>query len=211
MKPILRKGSLICAVSLLTWLVACNRNQTAAAKGQSVGLEEAVSTATDAYIYGYQLVTMDMTRKQMTNVAVANSGHAPMGQLVKMRTYPAVDYHAVTAPNADTLYTTAWLDVSREPWILTVPDMGNRYYLLPMLSGWTEVFQVPGKRTTGGKPQMYAQRMQQAYQAGKFSLNPSGGAANLVFTDYAQPGDRMTLTFDTAARKIRALRLRASR
>jgi hypothetical protein len=49
------------------------------------------------------------------------------------------------------------------------------------------------------------QRMQQAYQAGKFSLNPVGGAMNLVFTDYAQPGDRMTLTFDTAARKITGL------
>jgi hypothetical protein len=49
------------------------------------------------------------------------------------------------------------------------------------------------------------QKMQQAYQAGKFSLNPAGGAVNLVFTDYAQPGDRMTLTFDTAARKITSL------
>jgi hypothetical protein len=99
------------------------------------------------YIYGYPLVTMDMTRKQMTNVAVPDQGHAPMGQLVKMRTYPAADYHAVTAPNADTLYTTAWFDVSREPWILSVPGMGDRYYLLPMLDGWTDVFQVPGKRT----------------------------------------------------------------
>ena len=62
-----------------------------------------------------------------------------------------MDNHAVTAPNADTLYTTAWIDVSKEPWVLSVPDMGDRYYLLPMLSGWTDVFQVPGKRTTGGK------------------------------------------------------------
>jgi hypothetical protein len=99
---------------------------------------------------------MDMTRKQMTNVAVPDAGHATVGQLVKMRTYPAVDYHAVTAPNADTLYTTAWMDVSHEPWILSVPDMGDRYYLLPMLDGWTDVFQVPGKRTIGGKPQKYA-------------------------------------------------------
>jgi hypothetical protein len=49
------------------------------------------------------------------------------------------------------------------------------------------------------------QKMQQAYQAGKFSLNPSGGAVNLVFTDYAQPGDRMTLTFNPAERKITGL------
>ena len=107
--------------------------------------------ATDAYIYGYPLVTMDMTRKQFTNVAAADAAHAPMGQILKFRTYPAVDNHAVTAPNADTLYTSAWLDVSKEPWILSVPDMGDRYYLLPMLDGWTDVFQVPGKRTTGDK------------------------------------------------------------
>ena len=49
------------------------------------------------------------------------------------------------------------------------------------------------------------QKMQQAYQAGKFSMNPAGGLMNLIFTDYAQPGDRMTLTFDTTAKKIRAL------
>jgi hypothetical protein len=49
------------------------------------------------------------------------------------------------------------------------------------------------------------QKMQQAYQAGKASLNPVGGVVNLVFTDYAQPGDQMTLTFDTAAHKITTL------
>jgi hypothetical protein len=49
------------------------------------------------------------------------------------------------------------------------------------------------------------QKMQQAFQAGKVSLNPVGGVVNFVFADYAQPGDRMTLTFDTATRKITSL------
>ncbi len=49
------------------------------------------------------------------------------------------------------------------------------------------------------------QKMEQAFQAGKVSLNPGGGAVNLIFTDYAQPGDRMTLTFDTASKKITSL------
>jgi hypothetical protein len=125
-------------------------------EAKAPGLEEAVSTATDAYIYGYPLVTMDMTRKQLTNVSAPDAAHAPMGQLLKLRAYPAVDNHAVTAPNADTLYTMAWLDVSSEPWIFSIPDMGDRYYLMPMLDGWTDVFQVPGKRTTGDKAQKYA-------------------------------------------------------
>ena len=52
------------------------------------------------------------------------------------------------------------------------------------------------------------QRMQAAYQAGKLSLNPvPGGVANLIFNDYAQPGDKMTLTFNTAAKKITALNI----
>jgi hypothetical protein len=52
------------------------------------------------------------------------------------------------------------------------------------------------------------QKMQAAYQAGKLSLNPvPGGVANLIFNDYAQPGDKMTLTFNTAAKKITGLNI----
>jgi len=79
-----------------------------------------------------------------------------MGQLVLMRQYPAVDDHLVTAPNADTLYTTGFIDVGKEPWVLSLPDAHDRYFLFPMLDGWTDVFQVPGKRTTGTGPQKYA-------------------------------------------------------
>jgi hypothetical protein len=50
-----------------------------------------------------------------------------------------------------------------------------------------------------------AQKMEQAYQAGKASINPQGSLVNLVFRDYAQPGDQMTLTFDTAASKVISL------
>ena len=68
---------------------------------------------------------------------------------------PAVDDHLVTAPNADTLYTTGFIDVGKEPYVLSLPDAHDRYYLFPMLDGWTDVFQVPGKRTTGTKAQTY--------------------------------------------------------
>jgi hypothetical protein len=105
--------------------------------------------ATDAYIYGYPLVTMEMTRRVFTNVARPEGTHAPMGQLIKMREYRTPAYHDFTTPNADTLYTTAFLDVGEEPWVLSLPDMKDRYALFPVLDGWTNVFQVPGKRTTG--------------------------------------------------------------
>ncbi len=154
------KSLIVLAVfaSLLPF-TACNSGPGSGVKAQTEqkpGVEQAVSDAIDVYVYGYPLVTMDMTRRQFTNVAALDAAHAPMGQLLKLRTYPPVDNHTVTAPNADTLYTMAWIDVSNEPWVFSVPDMGDRYYLLPMLSGWTDVFQVPGKRTTGGKAQKYA-------------------------------------------------------
>ena len=118
---------------------------------------EARAIAIEAYIYGYPLVTMEMTRRVMTNVEKPEGTRAPMGQFVRMRDVSRTPtFRDVTAPNADTLYTTAWLDVSKEPWILSIPDMKDRYYLFPMLDGWTNVFQVPGKRTTGTKAQKYA-------------------------------------------------------
>lgn len=79
-----------------------------------------------------------------------------MGQVIKMRTYPAVDNHCCAAPNADTLYTEVWLDVSGEPWVFSIPDMGDRYYMMPMLNGYSEVIDVAGSHTTGGKAQTYA-------------------------------------------------------
>ncbi len=72
-----------------------------------------------------------------------------MGQFIKVREYPDASFRDVTAPNADTLYTTALFDVGKEPWVFSIPDMKGRYSLFPMLDGWTTVFQVPGKRTTG--------------------------------------------------------------
>jgi hypothetical protein len=112
--------------------------------------------ATDAYIYGYPLVTMEMTRRIMTNVAAPEGNRGPMGQFIRAREYPNASFRDVTAPNADTLYTTAWIDLGKEPWVLSIPDMKGRYFLVPMLDGWTNVFQVPGKRTTGTGAQTYA-------------------------------------------------------
>ena len=117
---------------------------------------EALALATEAYVYAYPLVTMEMTRRIMTNVAVPEGTRAPMGEFVRMREYPNAKFRDVTAPNADTLYTTTWIDVSKEPWIVSIPDMKGRYFLFPMLDGWTNVFQVPGKRTTGTNAQKYA-------------------------------------------------------
>src|SRR5512136_3220866 len=116
-------------------------------RSPSLHKEDALRTAVDAYIYGYPLVTFDTARRQQTNVAAPDGEHAPVGQLIKMRSYPAVDNHCCAAPNADTLYTIAWLDVSIEPWVVQVPDTGGRYYILPFLDGFSEVFHVVSSST----------------------------------------------------------------
>ena len=118
--------------------------------------KEALEIGTEAYIYGYPLVTVEMTRRVTTNVAKPDGLHAPMGQFANARQYPTAAFRDVTAPNADTLYSSAWLDLAKEPYVLSLPDEHGRYYLMPMLSGWTDVFEVPGKRTTGTKAQKYA-------------------------------------------------------
>ncbi len=117
---------------------------------------EALALATEAYIYGYPLVSMEMTRRVMTNTEKENGAEVPMGQFGSLRTYPDASFHTVTAPNADTLYSIAWLDLSREPYVLSIPDSKGRYYLMPMLDAWTNVFEAPGKRTTGTGPQKCA-------------------------------------------------------
>jgi hypothetical protein len=123
--------------------------------GAVEGLEE-FWLATDAYVYGYPLVTMEMTRRVITNVPQVEGTRGPMGHIIKLREYPNASFRDVTAPNADTLYTTAFFDVGDEPWVLSLPDMAGRYALFPMLDGWTDVFEVPGKRTTGTAAQTYA-------------------------------------------------------
>ncbi len=115
---------------------------------------EALALATEAYVYAYPLVTMEYTRRVMTNVAQVDAMRGPMGQFIRARQYPIRPRR--DRPMWTSSPMTAWIDVSKEPWILSLPDMKDRYFLFPMLDGWTNVFQVPGKRTTGTKAQKYA-------------------------------------------------------
>src|SRR5262249_55672847 len=120
------------------------------AKTQPVAVDsEMVSKeCAEAYIYGYPLVLMDVSRQVMT--AVPNAGQkAPINQFGHMRAFPDHTFTDVVSPNADTLYSSAWLDLKKEPVILSLPAEGNRYCLMPMLDAWTNVFASPGTRTTG--------------------------------------------------------------
>jgi hypothetical protein len=154
---ITRRAATLGGLSLLagTSVTTVSRAELGSFLGIGEGFEDFI-LATDAYIYGYPLVTVEMTRRVITNVAAPVGTRGPMGQIIKLRQYPDASFRDITAPNADTLYTTAFFDVGKEPWVLSIPDMNGRYALFPMLDGWTDVFQVPGKRTTGTGAQIYA-------------------------------------------------------
>jgi hypothetical protein len=101
------------------------------------------------YVFGYPLVLMDVTRAVSTNVAHPTAECAPINQFVHKREYPDETFTNVVSPNADTLYSFAFLDLSTSPVVLSLPDVGQRYYLMQLLDGWTNVFSSLGTRTTG--------------------------------------------------------------
>ncbi|WP_342118580.1 DUF1254 domain-containing protein [Pseudoduganella sp. OTU4001] len=135
---------------------------TAAAAGTTPAApapEELREIAVEAYVYAYPLVLMDVTRRVTTNVAAPQAGArlgAPVNQFVHMAAFPDANFTAVVRPNADTLYSSLWFDVAKEPLVISVPDSGGRYYLLPALDMWTDVFMSPGSRTTGNHAQTVA-------------------------------------------------------
>jgi hypothetical protein len=91
-----------------------------------------------AYIYAYPLVLLQATMAAL-----------PVNHLTHVSAFPDASFRLIVRPNADTLYTNAWFDVSKEPILLHVADSGGRFYLLQFMDAWTETFADPGKRTTG--------------------------------------------------------------
>ena len=118
---------------------------------------EAYEIGIEAYLYFHPIITMDLTRKVTTNMPPKkNAAFAPMNRFGHARSFPDANFREVVRPNFDTLYSSAWIDLSKEPMIVTAPDTKGRYYVLPIYDMWTDVFASLGYRTTGTKERHFA-------------------------------------------------------
>lgn len=125
------------------------------ANAQSISPSEARQIAEDAYVYGYSLITTEVTRVQSTNRAKPDGIKAPLGQFGNVEKYPPADFRLISAPNADTLYSFAWLDLA-EPQVFSHPDMGDRYYIFEVVDLWmSDSKSSPSPRTADGKAANY--------------------------------------------------------
>jgi hypothetical protein len=105
--------------------------------------------ATQAYIYGFPMMMMDLTREAATAVPRAGQFGAPVNQFAVMTEYPDVSFRAVVRTGLDTLFAVAWADLEKEPLVLSVPDTDGRYYVIALFDMWTNIFASIGSRTTG--------------------------------------------------------------
>ena len=171
----MKRTVVLLSLSLLAALTATPQTR-AQNSTPAITEAEAHAIAVEAYLYFYPLVTMDLTRKQLVNTPPGKGLGGPMNTFDNIPAFPTADMRVVVRPNFDTLYSSGWLDLTREPMVVSVPDTGGRYYLLPMLDMWTDVFASPGWRTTGTK-------------AGNFLVVPPGwnGKVPATFTRIDAP------------------------
>jgi hypothetical protein len=151
-----RRSLAVGAIVAGVLLAACGKSEpppppkTEPPKALAPAINESMKMlAAEVYVYAYPLVLMDVTKQVMTAKVQINA-------FQHKRSFPEASSADVVSPNADVLDSRAWLDLKKEPIILSVPDTRGRYYEMQMLDAWTNVFGSPGKRTTGTKKTEFA-------------------------------------------------------
>jgi hypothetical protein len=145
------KKFLLAAIILAVIFQSCHSSTDGTTSSPTtLNKDSIVSIAKAAFVYGVPLFVMDITRKKLTNTVkmIPNKG-APMNQFMISTMVPDANFTAVVRPNADTYYNSAFVNLSSDAMVMTVPNTHGRYYLMPMLDAYTNIFASPGKRTTG--------------------------------------------------------------
>lgn len=95
----------------------------------------------DAYRYGLPLLTTDKTFRNQTSIDVPNGhGFGPVNRFNPIRSFTTPEDRSVVAPNLDTLYSIAWLNLSKQPQVIHVPRVEDRYFVIPLMTPYTENF-----------------------------------------------------------------------
>ena len=119
----------------------------------------AYSLGLQAYIFGFPYVYLPtlrwdwVTRRKSANELPL---YAPINHFSHVKALADASYRGGGSPNQDTLYSTAWLDVGKEPVILSHPNMGDRYFAFELAGVESDNFAYVGKRTTGSKAGSFA-------------------------------------------------------
>ena len=121
------------------------------AQAQEVSPTEAKAIAEEAYVFGLPLVYISVQADSLTNVPRPEGARAPFNQFAHYREFPDATNNPIVGMNVDTLYSIAHLDLSAEPIVLSVPEMGDRYWIMQILDAWNDVPAAPGARTVGAK------------------------------------------------------------
>ncbi|EJM24774.1 hypothetical protein PMI22_00598 [Pseudomonas sp. GM21] len=151
--PRLRRLLKQCCVALSLCAPAC---LTSAAINAPVSAQQAQTLAKEAYVFGLPLVYIQTQSDIQTHVTKVGKLQAPLNQFVHYREFPNADNKTVVGLNVDTLYSLANLDLSREPMVLFVPPMGDRFWIMQLIDAWNNVPHAPGSRTLGGKGGTFA-------------------------------------------------------
>ena len=107
---------------------------------------EAALLAAQAYLYGYPLLETERLQDEAPGT----------NTLIALTSYVDPEQRLVVAPNVDTLYTLAYLDLSEGPVVLSHPDMADRYFGFQLMDPYTNVVGYIGSRTTGSEAASYA-------------------------------------------------------
>ncbi len=105
----------------------------------------------EAYIYGFPLVMMDVTREVTTAASKSGEYAAPINQFARIRTYVSPNFNNVVRISVNSLWSFGFLDLDQEPMIVTVPDAGDRYLVMQAMNMWTDDFASVGTRTPATK------------------------------------------------------------
>lgn len=114
--------------------------------------EQARELGKRAYDFGFPLLEFARVRRQQTSVRCPDGfGNAPVNSFSNAKRFATADQRTVVAPNTDTLYSIAHLNLKRGPITLAYPRMGRRYFSFELLDPYTNVIDIPGLREDGGR------------------------------------------------------------